>query len=111
VFEGRKLDAEGANVGPGLNSDSIGIAIAGFYDPQERNALNPSPPDLQPPPEAMAQLQALVEQLRRKYPSLRGAVSHGEARHAGTGCATTCPGPGCAGMIHSLEKRYFGGAR
>ncbi|MBX9766304.1 MAG: peptidoglycan recognition protein family protein, partial [Bdellovibrionales bacterium] len=91
VYEGRKAQFQGAHAGPGLNSDSLSIVIAGNYEPSSPDPSRPVTAFLQPPPSAVSQLMALVSELKKKHPSINEVKGHGEYRFAGSGCHTQCP--------------------
>jgi len=115
----------GAHMGPGLNSGSIGIVIAGNYegagggdigraapgfissDPQANGI--PSPP----PPEAVEVLNRFVHELKEKYPSISDVKTHQKAKADFIGCGndcgpckTVCPGIACA-HLPALIGRSF----
>lgn len=116
VFEGRPRNVEGAHGGPGSNSDSLGIAIAGCYRTGDATATSPCPTDAErPPPEAVRLLTNLVAKLKKEElgpdgkPSIKEVVGHGQHRFAQTKCHTNCPSPSCQVLVNRLQERFFGG--
>ena len=107
VYEGRNIKTQGAHGGAGLNSDSLGIVIAGNYEPTVPDPTRPITATLQPPPGAVEQLIALVQKLKAEHPSISKVMGHGEFQHSGNGCHTQCPGPGCQHLVNHLNRRFF----
>ena len=109
VYEGRKRlagkcsFAQGAHGGPGLNADSLGIAIAGNYEETSHPSFaGPNgEPDI--PVGAIKKLMELTASLKKDCPSLKNAEGHGDHEKAGWGCVSTlCPGSGCKHLIHRI---------
>lgn len=115
VYEGRPKKYEGAHGGPGANSDSLGIAIAGCYKSYEPQATSPCVAEAdQPPPEAVRLLTGLVAKLKNETvdangkPTIKEVLGHGEHRFQQTKCLTGCPGPACQILVNRLQERFFG---
>lgn len=107
VYEGRPSKYQGAHAGPGENSDSIGIVIAGDYTAGKSGSLDTSKEAELPPREAVEQLMALMEKLKKENPKLKSIAGHDDAYWQGLGCHTQCPSPGCKHVAHRLGEKYF----
>lgn len=110
----------GAHLGPGLNSGSIGIVIAGNYEGSSQTDgataapgfVNPKSLGNPPPPEAVDLLNRLVHQLKGKYKSINEVTTHQKARADSIGCGndcgtckTVCPGAACAHLPALIGAR------
>lgn len=117
VFEGRPRQFEGAHGGPGSNSDSLAIAIAGCFRTAPVSPTKPCKESDRPPPEAVRALTNLVGKLKKEIkdengnPSIREISGHGEHRYAETGCHSDCPSPSCQVLVNSLRARFFSGGK
>lgn len=118
VFEGRSRKVEGAHGGPGANSDSLAIAIAGCYRTGEVDPTNPCTADAKrPPPEAVRLLTNLVGKLKKEEVGADGkstitqVLGHGQHRYANTKCHSNCPSPSCQILVNRLTERFFGGKK
>jgi N-acetyl-anhydromuramyl-L-alanine amidase AmpD len=107
VFEGRSLKYQGAHVRANLNSDSIGIAIAGDYQVGGPSPAHPFAKSEAPPAEAVQLAQSLVAQLKKLYPGIANIQGHGEALFEGDHCQKDCPGPGAQFVVQRLREKFF----
>ncbi len=117
AFEGRPRQFEGAHGGPGSNSDSLAIAIAGCFRTAPVSPTKPCKESDRPPPEAVRALTNLVGKLKKEMkdengkPSIREIAGHGEHRYQETGCHSDCPSPACQLLVNSLKARFFSGGK
>lgn len=106
VFEGRAKKYKGAHVGAGLNSDSIGVVVAGNYAAKKPSALNPAGDKPLPPPEAVLLLMSVVNKIKNEFP-VQKIYPHRSLKEQGSGCSTECPSEGCIHVTDKLNERYF----
>ncbi|MGZ3695246.1 MAG: peptidoglycan recognition protein family protein [Bdellovibrionota bacterium] len=107
IYEGRSLKYQGAHVRAKLNSDSIGIAIAGDYQPGGPTPAHPFAKSEAPPAEAVQLVQSLVVKLKKQFPEISNIQGHGEALFEGDHCLKDCPGPGAQFVVHRLREKFF----
>lgn len=114
VYEGRSSRQQGAHVGPGMNSGSLGVLIVGNYTDEPRSASNPSPRTAEAPPaQAVQRLDDLMSYLKQQHPSIQRITSHQSMRASTIGCndqcpprcQTLCPGHGIISVIDALQER------
>ncbi len=111
VYEGVRFDR---NHPPA----SIEIALMGTYEPFDRDiqeTLHGYLPasaerERQPSPGAAVRLLALVAQLSREVPSLRGIYPYGQGDRAVSPGASLSPGKGALHLVRALNDRFFGTA-
>ncbi len=117
VFEGRPRKYEGAHGGPGSNSDSLAIAIAGCFRTAPISPTKPCKESDRPPPEAVRLLTNLFGKLKKEVkdesgkPTIQEITGHGEHRFAETTCHSDCPSPACQLLVNSLKARFFPGGK
>ncbi len=105
VFEGRVDGTEGSHSGPGLNGQTVAIAVAGNYLPRSRSKgpLYRAAPE----PEAIQLLKSLVLKVKAQYPSIKFIEGHGEYKQRGMGCDTDCPSPPLQQFVNRTRSVYF----
>ena len=110
VYEGRKrLQGkcqfnQGGHSGPGLNRNSLGIAIAGNYEKESKPSWAAIDGTPKYPAGALKKLVQLTAKLKEDCPSINKIRGHGDHQQAGYGCVKTqCPGSSCQGIIDRLE--------